>query len=127
MSAAAYVLAVRDDGAVLAVSRPDPPLRFGLPGGHVEPGESYMEAAGRELCEETGLWAPELVLLYWHEDPKQLAAFYAPRVTGWLRSSDEGWARWVDPRMVVCTPAAAFPVDARRAFVAAGLPLPRCR
>jgi 8-oxo-dGTP pyrophosphatase MutT (NUDIX family) len=50
-------------GAVLLVryhdDRPGRPLRYwATPGGALEPGESHVDAARRELLEETGLTAP---------------------------------------------------------------------
>ena len=45
------LLQLRDDKA------PRFPNTWGLPGGHVEPGESRPEAAARELLEETSLVA----------------------------------------------------------------------
>lgn len=44
---------------------PIDPERWGLPGGHVEPGESFAEAAPRELAEETGLVLPDGTLRRW--------------------------------------------------------------
>ena len=46
---------------------PIDPERWGLPGGHVEPGESFAAAAPRELEEETGLVLPEGTLELWRE------------------------------------------------------------
>jgi len=43
---------------------PVAPNQWGLPGGHIEPGEAPEAAARRELAEETGLDAPPLAL-YW--------------------------------------------------------------
>lgn len=45
------------DGKILLVKRRNPPSAnmWSLPGGHVEPGESVLEAAVRELEEETGV------------------------------------------------------------------------
>jgi len=45
------------DGKVLLVKRRNPPSanKWSLPGGHVEPGEGILEAAVRELEEETGV------------------------------------------------------------------------
>ena len=55
-------LAVTLDGNaahVLLVQRRNPPDAglWGFPGGHVEPGETALDAAARELAEETGVIA----------------------------------------------------------------------
>ena len=47
-----------DDGAILLMQRADNG-HWGLPGGHVDPGESVTEAAAREVREETG-WQVEV-------------------------------------------------------------------
>ncbi len=109
----ACVVALRADGAVLAVSRPDPPLRFGFPGGGVDAGETPHEAAQRELFEETGLRARKLFLIcVLGDDRRRVSFFYAPEVSGRLRSSHEGVARWVEPR-VLYDAHAAYPAHAR--------------
>jgi 8-oxo-dGTP diphosphatase len=68
----ASVLLVNQDGALLLQLRePDArmdPGRWGLPGGHVEPGEDPAFAARRELREETGLDVRGKLSLYAHDN-----------------------------------------------------------
>jgi ADP-ribose pyrophosphatase YjhB (NUDIX family) len=56
---------VLHDGAALLVQRKNPPDAgtWGFPGGHVEFGETFAEAAVRELFEETGVTASSIKVL----------------------------------------------------------------
>ncbi len=58
-----------DETSVLLVKRANPPFRgmWSLPGGHLEPGEPVLEAAARELKEETGIEAEPLGVAHIHE------------------------------------------------------------
>ncbi len=60
----ALVLLVDRNGALLMQHRDGnarlAPYRWSLPGGHIEPGETPLQAAHRELFEETGLTVDEL-------------------------------------------------------------------
>jgi ADP-ribose pyrophosphatase YjhB (NUDIX family) len=98
------------DGMVLLAQRAKPPLAgiWSLPGGHIEPGEKALEAALRELREETGIRA-ELkgivdvkdVILH-HDDGSLRAhyvitAFYGVWLSGTARpQSDAQEVEWVD-------------------------------
>ncbi|WP_121252838.1 NUDIX domain-containing protein [Nocardioides ferulae] len=58
----ASVLLLDARGRILLQERDEHPLidpeKWGLPGGHVEPGEDVLAAAYRELAEETGVHLP---------------------------------------------------------------------
>jgi 8-oxo-dGTP pyrophosphatase MutT (NUDIX family) len=53
---------VRPGGSLLMQERDDHPIldpgRWGLPGGHLEDGEPFLDGAVRELAEETGVTLP---------------------------------------------------------------------
>ena len=59
MPRAAVSAAIFRDGRVLLVQRSRPPSAgvWSLPGGHIEPGETALDAIHRELREETAIFA----------------------------------------------------------------------
>ena len=86
-----------DAGNILVQDRkkPDwPGLCF--PGGHVEPGESFVESVIREVWEETGLTIENPILcgtkqFQTEKNERYVVFFYKTnRFSGKLRSSDEG-------------------------------------
>lgn len=87
----------------------DPRLYWGLPGGHVEPGEELLAGLGRELYEETGLTlvrTPTIaflvqVLRQTAEGPQQwLVCHFVCEVAGQIRPQDPDGlvlsAHWVE-------------------------------
>lgn len=89
-------------GNVLVQDRRDPGWPgIVFPGGHVEPGESFVDSVVREVREETGLTVlnPTLcgVKQFQTRDGCRYIVFLfkADRYEGELRSSDEGEAFWL--------------------------------
>ena len=90
------------NGNILVEDRLDPDWPgICLPGGHVEPGESFTAAAIRETFEETGLVMEDPRLcgvkqFQTKEDARYVVFFFkASRYHGTLRSSSEGEVFWI--------------------------------
>ena len=90
------------EGRVLIQDRKNPNWPgYTFPGGHVEPGESFVGSVIREVWEETGLTIEHPTLcgikqFQTKEGARYLVLFYkANRFSGTLTSSDEGEVFWL--------------------------------
>jgi 8-oxo-dGTP diphosphatase len=96
------VMVSDENGNILVQNRLDPGWPgICFPGGHVEPGESFTEAAIRETFEETGLTIENPRLcgvkqFQTKENARYVVFFYkATKFSGTLTSSDEGEVFWI--------------------------------
>ena len=90
------------DGNILVQDRKNPDWPgVTFPGGHVEPGESFVESVIREVWEETGLTIENPVLcgtkqFQTDDDERYVVLFYkTDRFHGELKFSDEGEVFWI--------------------------------
>ena len=96
------VLCLIEDGdRILLQNRVKPDWRgYTLPGGHVEPGESFVGSVIREIKEETGLTIEHPRLACVKQFPTEtgryvVLLFKAARWSGELVSSEEGQMAWI--------------------------------
>ena len=89
-------------GNILVQDRKDPSWPgLCFPGGHVEPGESFVESVIREVWEETGLIIENPKLcgtkqFQTRKGERYVVFFYkTDRFSGKLQSSDEGEVFWI--------------------------------
>lgn len=100
------------NGYVLAVSRKDDPTAFGLPGGKVDPGEEPIDAAARELQEETGLTALNLKQVYVRQDADgYVTTTFVCNVEGNINTTEAGVVRWVKPEVLFAGPFGEYNVQ----------------
>lgn len=93
---------VRRGGRILLQNRVKADWQgYALPGGHVEPGESIVDAVVREIREETGLHLRRVSLRGVKQFPIDAGRyvvflFYSEDFEGKLHSSEEGKVEWID-------------------------------
>ena len=95
---------IRDGSRILVQDRKNPDWPgITFPGGHVEPGESFVDSVVREVKEETGLDVADVRLCGVKQFTKRDGSyryivffFRTDTFSGELKSSDEGEVFWIE-------------------------------
>jgi 8-oxo-dGTP pyrophosphatase MutT (NUDIX family) len=120
---------VFDGTRCLAVSRGNNTEDWNLPGGHLEGQENAVDAAVRELYEETGITATKSNLTLFYQ-AGTTTVFLATDFFRWppqLRSEPfEGYVSWKSPT-TLCRPCCTFHKHHRAVFEKLGLLSSRLR
>jgi len=89
------VVLIFNQGKILTVSRKDNPNDFGLPGGKVDPGETFIDAAIRETKEETGIDLFCLIPVFARMDGEFAAVCFLAQYIGEIDNSlESGKVQW---------------------------------
>jgi len=104
----AVALIMNDRGEILAVSRKDNHEDLGLPGGKLEPRETFSDAVVREIEEEVGIRIVRMTAVFDHPDREfQAVTFLVHQWEGEPRSVEGAAVRWVSPSRLL-TPECSF-------------------
>ncbi len=101
MKYAAVVYLENPEGLILGVSRKHNHDDFGLPGGSVEPGESFSDAAIREVMEETSLHIFDLVKIFQRENSDVQVHCFSAKYDGEAKSVENAVVKWVSRETLV--------------------------
>ena len=90
----AQVVILNDKGEICLVSRKEDHEDFGLPGGKLEKGESFEEAAIREVKEETGLDIKNLELIFAMHRKGRMGHTFIAEYSGELGTDEDHVVKW---------------------------------
>lgn len=118
---AVTILFINSSKEVLAVSRKNDHADIGLPGGSVEEGESFADAAIRETMEEVGVKITSMRDVFDHPCRVHYAhTFQVDTYQGDPQALEGAWVGWVKPEALLAEHC-SFRVYNRALFEALGL------
>jgi 8-oxo-dGTP diphosphatase len=100
------IIEILNDGntsspGIVLIDRKYEPLGYALPGGHVDDGETTMEAAAREALEETSLKVTNLKQFHTYSHPKRdpryqtVTVVYTGVASGMPEGRDDALSAWI--------------------------------
>lgn len=90
----AQVVLINEDGYICLVSRKEDHKDFGLPGGKLDKGETFEEAAIREVKEETGLKIKNLTMIFAMHRKGRMGHTFIAEHSGEFKTKENHVVKW---------------------------------